>query len=117
MWLIDPRFADYWFPKTSKIVVDVKLHPGHPGVVSFIVDPAWPNRWRQEPWLADIKALAKAGMEGRHGVRWSTVIMIGTEKIPIVREKAIRRAAGSDPSPPGDAPATADSHNPTRSEP
>lgn len=96
MWLIDAKFADYWYPRHSRIVIDMKLQVGRPGVLSFIVDPAYPKRWTHEPWFSDIKALAKAGMEGRGGVRWSTVIMIGDEKIPIVRERALRL----EPAPP-----------------
>ena len=82
-WLIDTRFLDYWYPKTAKIIVDTKVEGEHTFVL-FVVDPEYPLRWREEPWFTDIKKVAKSGLEGSLGVKWTTVILIKDERIPIL---------------------------------
>jgi hypothetical protein len=79
-WLIDPRFQDYWKPDKCRIIVDTRAEAGVK-VVSFVVDPDYPLRWRQEPWFSDIKTIALAGLEGRQGMRWTTIVLIKGEKI------------------------------------
>jgi hypothetical protein len=83
MWLIDQRIPDYWFPAKAKIVINPKLD-GKNAYVAFVVDPAYPNRWREEPWFSDIKKMAKAGLQGLSGQKWTTVILIADERIPIL---------------------------------
>jgi len=83
MWLLDTSFPDYWFPAKSKIVIHTVLEKLTAFVV-FIVDPAYPTRWREAPYFDDIKKLAKAGIEGRKGQTWHTLVSIGYERIPIV---------------------------------
>jgi hypothetical protein len=83
MWLLDQRFSDYWFPAKSKIVINAKLE-GKTAYVAFIVDPDYPNRWREEPYFSDIKKLAQAGLTGRLGQKWITIVMIKDQHIPII---------------------------------
>lgn len=83
MWLLDQRIPDYWYPKTSKIVISPHLTEAA-AYIAFVVDPAYPQRWRQEPWFSDLKTMAKAGLEGRQGQTWTTVVVIGDERIPIM---------------------------------
>ena len=84
MWLIDNRFPDYWFPAKSKIVIAPHLTEDK-AYVAFIVDPAYPNRWREEPWFSDLKKLAKAGISGHlGGQKWTTVVIIGDDRIPFL---------------------------------
>jgi uncharacterized protein len=82
MWLLDQRLPDYWFPAKSKIVINFKL-TGDNNYVGFVVDPAYPTRWREEPWFSDIKKLARAGLTGSGGQKWTTIVLIGDDKIPI----------------------------------
>jgi hypothetical protein len=82
LWLIDERIPDYWHPVHSKIVINPKLD-GNDAYVAFIVDPAYPNRWREKPWIDDIKTLARAGIEGRSGQKWCSFILIKDERIAI----------------------------------
>jgi hypothetical protein len=77
-WLADGTVPDYWFPARSKIVIDIQENNGK-FVMCFIVDMAYPARWREEPWLSDIKKWAKAGIG-----KWTCVIMAGDEKIPVL---------------------------------
>lgn len=83
LWLLDARIPDYWFPAKSKIVIDPKLD-GDAAYIAFVVDPAYPQRWREEPWFSDLKKLAKAGLDGRLGQKWTTVVLIGDDRIPIL---------------------------------
>jgi hypothetical protein len=83
MYLVSEQIPDYWYPKLSKIVINPKLDDSEGAFVSFVVDPSYPTRWREEPWISDIKKMALAGIEGRHGSRWTTVVMIRDKSIVI----------------------------------
>jgi hypothetical protein len=88
MWLLDARIPDYWFPAKSKIVIASHLADpstgSGPAYIAFIVDPAYPNRWREEPWFSDIKTMAKAGLKGLLGQKWTSVVLVADDRIPIV---------------------------------
>ena len=81
-WLKDERFGAHWFPKTAKIVIDHRVL-GTKAIVYFVVDPAVPNRWREEPWFSDIKQVARSGLAGMEGVRWITVVLVRDERIVV----------------------------------
>lgn len=82
VWLTDDKFKDYWFPAKCRIMIDVRIEPQR--VVCFHVDPDYPDRWREEPWFSEIKHIAGAGIKGRQGESWTTVVMIRDERITIV---------------------------------
>lgn len=92
-WLISTSHPDYWYPAKSKIVINTLVEHGT-SYVAFVVDPDYPLRWREEPWFSDIKKIAQAGIEGRLGKRWTTLICIKDEKIPIIGSERLLRAAG-----------------------
>lgn len=92
-WLIDNRQPDYWYPHKSKIIIDARIKHGTK-YIAFIVDPAYPNRWREEPYFSDIKHIARAGIEGRLGEKWTTVVLIREERIPIIGSATLLRVAG-----------------------
>lgn len=83
-WLIDIRHPDYWYPLKSKIIIHAVIENGSK-FVNFIVDPAYPLRWREQPYFDDIKAMARAGIDGRLGEKWTTLVQIGDRRIPILR--------------------------------
>jgi len=56
LWLIDDRFGAHWKPNKSKLVV-TSSQDG----LEIRCDPGFPNAWRKEPYLSDIKKLATAG--------------------------------------------------------
>ena len=87
-WLRDAAFGEHWYPARAKIVVSSK---DNPPLIMFIVDPAYPMRWREEPWFSDIKRIAA---NGHRGNAWTTVVVIKDQQIPIVRGAALLRAAG-----------------------
>lgn len=92
MWLLDDRVKDHWFPARAKIVINAI--PGPPKTVAFIVDPAYPGRWREEPWFSDIKAIARAGIDGTIGEKWTTIVTIKDQRIPVIGSSRLLRAAG-----------------------
>jgi uncharacterized protein len=73
-WVRDLQFADYWYPKHAKIVIST----ADKGLVLFIVDPAYPTRWREEPWFSDIKQVAKVGL----AQGYKTIVSIKDSRIP-----------------------------------
>jgi len=81
-WLIDLRFPEYWFPAKSKIVVDHKVEGEH-AIVYFVVDPVVPGRWREEPYFSDIKQIARTGLAGVGGIKWTTLVLIRDERIVV----------------------------------
>lgn len=92
MWLIDGRIPDYWYPLKSKIVINAMTEHGT-DYVAFVLDPSYPNRWREEPYFSDIKTMAKAGLEGRLGKKWTTIVVIKDERIPIIGTARLLRAS------------------------
>jgi hypothetical protein len=92
MWLIDGRIPDYWYPRHARIVINAFTEDGV-SYVAFVVDPAYPRRWQLEPWLSDIKALARAGLEGKGGKKWTTFVLLKDQRIPIIGSPTLLRAA------------------------
>jgi Fe-S-cluster containining protein len=92
MWMMDERIKDHWFPAKSKIVIHANVEHGAK-YINFIVDPAYPLRWREEPWFSEIKHMAKRGIEGVLGEKWTTVVQVGDQHIPIIGSERLLRAA------------------------
>jgi hypothetical protein len=49
--------------------------------VAFHVDPDYPLRWREQPWHADIRHIARKGMQLKDG--WTTVVLVKDETIQL----------------------------------
>lgn len=100
-WLIDDRFPDYWYPLKSKIVVHTVVKPNDISCVVFVVDPNYPNRWREEPYFSDIKKTAELGLSGKLGEKFATLIVLKNEQIPIIKDRAIKlhQPANMPPAP------------------
>ena len=77
-WLLDDSLPDYWYPARSKIIIDVSPDPV---TMAFIVDPAYPARWREEPYFTDIKKWAAEGIASGN---WATCVLIKDDRIPIL---------------------------------
>jgi hypothetical protein len=49
MWLIQVHVGDHWYSLKSKMVLDLQFKNDEPHpVLHVIVDPRYPNRWREE---------------------------------------------------------------------
>jgi hypothetical protein len=60
-WLVNPALGDHWYPARAKMVV--QLVPGKDGDRYEIgVDTGYPNRWREEPWHSELRALSAVGL-------------------------------------------------------
>jgi hypothetical protein len=81
-WLVDERFGEHWFPARAKIIIDSKLE-GEKAYVYFVVDHEYPGRWREDPWFADIKKIARVGLAGSLGRKWTTLVIVKEERIVI----------------------------------
>jgi hypothetical protein len=85
-WLVDDLNLDEaWKPSRSKIVVHktavrnvgTALSESFEIVCKFVVDPAAPNRWREEPYYSTIKAAARAGLMAPEGYGFTTHVTVG----------------------------------------
>jgi hypothetical protein len=71
-WLISPELSEEWKLSRCKIVVRMTVAEGsqtfdgldHEGALTcrFVVGPAAPNQWRQEPFYKTIKTIALGGL-------------------------------------------------------
>jgi len=93
LWLLGIAIPDHWYPKDAKIVVHT-IHENDADYIAFVVDPNYPNRWREEPYFSDIKEMAAAGIAGKLGKKWTTIVVLKNEKIPIIATERLLRAAG-----------------------
>jgi hypothetical protein len=77
-WLADETWGEEWKPNRSKIIVDMNPIP-RPGFLpfdlTFIVDPAYPDRWRASPYYEQIKAHSSRGILTRE---YRTVVRVGS---------------------------------------
>jgi len=97
-WLQEPDVPEHWYPLKSKIVINAFDDASGRGFVAFVVDPAYPNRWREEPWFSDIKTMARLGLQGislgPHGhKKWTTFVLIKDQRIPIIGTSSLLRAS------------------------
>ena len=95
LWLIDEKLGEHWYPAKSKILIDYRDN-----VLCFVVDPAYPRRWLEQPWLDDIKTLAR---HGHKTGKWSTAVLVKGDRIPVLAGPAVRLAPASRLAP-GSAP-------------
>jgi hypothetical protein len=52
-----------WYPQRSKMVASTYQAGGL--VFCFTVDPAYPNRWREEPWYSQLKQMSATFLRRR----------------------------------------------------
>jgi hypothetical protein len=57
-WLRSSDLGEVWYPLNSKMVVDAK-GPW----ITVHVEPAYPTRWREEPYYSQIKNWSKNGVD------------------------------------------------------
>jgi uncharacterized protein len=57
-WLTDTGFGDVWFPARAKMYLTFTPAPDGRLDHLLVVDPAWPNRWREAPYLEALKRMA-----------------------------------------------------------
>jgi hypothetical protein len=98
LWLIRPDWGDEWFPAKAKIIADLYKHKDDGNTYCrFHIDPAFPNRWREEPYYSWIKRGALAGLQGTlfDGQPFLTVVSLRGKWTLILphRETAYERGA------------------------
>jgi hypothetical protein len=61
-WLQDPQLGVRWKPDSSKMIIQYNEFNGRMALQIY-VDGDYSTRWREEPYYADIKAMAFAGLK------------------------------------------------------
>ena len=84
-WLVNPAMGDEWFPARSKIVVRQARH-GDIAILEFVVDPSYPDKWREEPYHS---AIRRAGAQGGSLVQ----VVVGDKVLFVFPTKIIERRA------------------------
>ena len=92
-WL-QGHFSDDWFPDQARMV----LHFSN-GAVNLSVDPAYPRRWREEPYFGELCKLSLNGIRvTQNGRSYATLVVVGSERFLL-----LGRTVVPDPTPFGTA--------------
>jgi hypothetical protein len=81
-WLLEPGLGDEWFPANSKLVVSLQYEGDR---IAVSVDPAFPNRWREQPFYSQIKKWAEIGAE----MSAQVIVNIGKRTIVVLPNKEV----------------------------
>ncbi len=90
-WLVDASLGDEWYPLKSKIVVQTSTDEVGNETVLFHVDRRYPNRWREPPYYAAIKALAAHGLRlGANGrPAFFTEVRVGDRCFAVLLDREV----------------------------
>jgi hypothetical protein len=91
-WL-QGHFSDEWFPDTARLVVHFSQ-----GALNVAVDPACPDRWREEPYFSKLCELSLNGIRVNGHGGYATLIVVGSNRFLL-----LGRTAVADPTPFGTA--------------
>jgi len=82
LWLTSSEFDSAWYPPTAKMVVHLESDGNR---VALRVDPAFPTRWREEPYYGRLKAYARYAADNRSQV----VVYNGTRVTVVLPNKDV----------------------------
>ena len=80
-YLIWDAVPDHWLPAKSRIVVVSEMGFR----INFTVDPSAPNRWREAPWHAEIKALSVLAFQQNRQV----LVTVGNKVIAMLPDREV----------------------------
>ena len=80
-YLIWDAVPDHWLPAKSRIVVVSEMGFR----INFTVDPSAPNRWREEPWHSEIKALSMLAFQQNRQV----LVTVGNKVIAMLPDREV----------------------------
>jgi hypothetical protein len=78
-WLVTKELGSEWYPTTAKLVISSEATR-----VIFFVDPAFPNRWREEPYYSLIRSYAREMVDQRQ-----VYVFIAKKVIAVLPNKEI----------------------------
>lgn len=86
-WRTLPFLTDDWFPAKAKMVCN-PIYSGDRVILSFIIDPAFPGRWREKRWNSRLRELArKFAVQVYDGERCWTILPNGDARLSNGGEK------------------------------
>jgi hypothetical protein len=77
-WLIQAELGPEWFPASAKLTLQAV-----PTRLSVWVDPAFPGRWREEPYYSQIRTWARLAVEQQ------VLIFTGKKVIAVLPNKEV----------------------------
>ncbi|MHC2241328.1 hypothetical protein [Bradyrhizobium elkanii] len=81
-WLITKELGDEWFPAKAKLAVSLE---GEGNRIAVHVDPAFPERWREEPYYSMILNWARFGADNDAQV----IVNVGKRAIAVFPNKSV----------------------------
>jgi hypothetical protein len=88
------RLDEMWKPSRSKMVALCYMKGAIP-TIEIRVDPAYPNRWREQPYYAYIKEFSKPFYEKPEG-GCLVIVVVGQKCFVITPTRDIERSVGKD---------------------
>lgn len=80
-YLVWDAVPDHWLPAKARIVVVSEMGFR----INFTVDPSAPNRWREAPWHAEIKALSVLAFQQNRQV----LVTVGNKVIAMLPDREV----------------------------
>ena len=77
-WLTDPALGDTWFPARAKMYLTFARGLDGQQYHLLVVDPSYPNRWRETPYFEALKRMA---------IRRRVVVSVGAQAYVIQPEQ------------------------------
>jgi hypothetical protein len=88
-WLINPRLGAEWKPNRAKIVLNHDIAANGVSRASFVVDPSFPGRWREEPYYSVIRQCAYRGLAARGAAHCWTYIRIAQRALLVLPHEEV----------------------------
>lgn len=82
-WL-QGHFNDDWFPEQARMVVHFSQ-----GALNVAVDPAYGDRWRQEPYFSKLCELSLNGIRVSGTPPYATLLVVGSERFLLLGRTAV----------------------------
>jgi hypothetical protein len=94
-WVRSEELGEEWYPAKSKMVVHLSGNEDGGELLMMIsVDPAYPGRWREEPWHSQIRRLALIGLRGEFGRRFAVRVRVGERRWQVLPNKEVEVSKG-----------------------
>ena len=87
LWLEGWLQQDHWQPQKSRMVLFGATDDGTP-VLKICVDGKLPNRWREEPYFGQIKAMSVAGLNRQP--KQLTVVFVNADKYLVLGDNLVK---------------------------
>ncbi len=90
-WLINEGVPDFWFPKKSKMVLQLVVGETH-AELRVHVDDRFPNQWREDPYISWLREEARKGFKSN--LQFSVYVFVGHRQFLIQTHGEVETTKG-----------------------